>query len=542
MLRTLAFLASGSFFAAFAQTQCDNLKSIALPDSTITALELVPAGPAPAAAGRGGGGGGAAPAGAPGARGGRGAAGAAQTAGGRGAQGAPAGRGAAPAAAPVMLPAYCRVAITLKPSTDSSIDMELWMPAENWNNKFEMVGNGGWAGSIQGFAQMRDAIREGYATAGTDTGHKGADPAFALGHPEKLVDFAYRAAHETVVKSKTLIKAYYGKDAKLSYWNGCSTGGRQGLMEAQKFPNDFDAIIAGAPADYQTHLHAWDMMVAVGVRKDDQHFVSAPKLAALNKAVMEACDAADGVKDGLLNDPRKCTFDPAKLSCKAGENKDDCLTPAELESVKLVLSPAKKNNGELIFPGKEPGGETGWAMISQRSPAPQALSSGTFQFATYQDANWDWHKFDLDKDTAAADEKFGYVNATSDLTAFKNHGGKLLMYHGWSDPLISPENSINLYSNIVQKTGSKSDSWIKLYMIPGMGHCQGCPATDQFNKMGIIERWRESNAAPEAVIAAHVTGANVTMTRPLCPYPQVATYSGVGSTNDAASFSCKAPK
>ena len=534
MMRALAFLASGCVCLTFAQNPCDKLKSLPFPDSTITAVESVAAGPAQNAA-RGGGG--AAPAGAPA---GRGAAPAAPGAGGRaGAPQAAAGRGAAQAA-PVMLPAYCRVAVTMKPSSDSSIDMEVWMPAENWNNKFQMVGNGGWAGTMS-FPAMQAALREGYATATTDTGHKGGDAVFALNHPEKLVDFAYRAVHETVVKSKALITAYYGKAPKLSYWNGCSTGGRQGLMEAQKYPEDFDAVIAGAPADYQTHLHAWDMMVATGIRKDDQHFVSAPKLAALNKAVMAACDASDGVKDGLLNDPRKCKFDPATLSCKNGEDKDDCLTPAQLESVKLVLSPAKKKNGELIFPGKEPGGETGWNMISQRSPAPAGLSQGTFQYATYQDANWDWHNFDLDKDTAAADEKFGYVNATADLNAFKNRGGKLLMYHGWSDPLISPENSINLYTNIVQKTGSKSENWIKLYMIPGMGHCQGGNGTDQFNKVAVLERWRESNSAPDSIIAAHVTGNNVEMTRPLCPYPQVAVYKGVGSTNDSASFSCKAP-
>jgi feruloyl esterase len=514
-LTFLAFgLASSSLFPTFAQNPCEKLKSLSLPDSTITAVESVAAGPAPNVA-RGGG-------------------------------GAPAGRGAAgaPPAQPVILPAHCRVAVTMKPSSDSSIDMEVWMPAENWNNKFQMVGNGGWAGTMS-FPAMQAALREGYATATTDTGHKGGDAIFALNHPEKLVDFAYRAVHETVVKSKALITAYYGKAPKLSYWNGCSTGGRQGLMEAQKYPEDFDAVIAGAPANYQTHLHAWDMMVATAIRKDDRHFVSAPKLAALNKAVLAACDAADGVKDGLLNDPRKCKFDPATLACKSGANKgddkDDCLTPAEVESVKLVLSPAKKKNGELIFPGKEPGGETGWNMLSQRNPNPAGLSQGTFQYATYQDANWDWHTFDLDRDTAAADEKFGYVNATADLNAFKNRGGKLLMYHGWSDPQISPENSVNLYTNIVQKTGSKSESWIKLYMIPGMGHCQGGNGTDQFNKMAVLERWREANTAPESIVAAHVTGNNVEMTRPLCPYPQVAVYKGVGSTNDSASFSCKAP-
>ena len=341
-----------------------------------------------------------------------------------------------------------------------------------WNNKFEMVGNGGWAGSIQGFAQMRErsakATRRRAPTRATRRG-----PGFRAGHPEKLVDFAYRSMHETVVKSKAIITKFYGKPARLSYWNGCSTGGRQGLMEAQKYPEDFDAVIAGAPADYQTHLHAWDMMVAVGIRKDDQHFLTAPKLAALNKAVLAQCDAMDGVKDGLLNDPRKCHFDPGTLLCKAGD-KDDCLTAAQVESVKLVYSPAKKNNGELIFPGKEPGGEAGWTMLNA-SPEPRLISLGTFKYATYQDANWDWRKFDLDRDTTAADEKFGYVNAPPDLSAFKARGGKLLMYHGWSDPQISPENTVNFYTSMGQKTDRRKRSWARLFMVPGMGHCQGGP-------------------------------------------------------------------
>jgi feruloyl esterase len=418
--------------------------------------------------------------------------------------------------------------------------MELWLPAENWNNKFEAVGNGGWAGSIQGFAQMQIALREGYATAGNDTGHKGADPAFSLGHPEKLVDFAYRANHEMVLKSKALITAFYGKAPKLSYWNGCSTGGRQGLTEAYKYPEDFDGIIAGAPANYQTHLHAWDMMVATTVRKDDQHFVSAAKLNALNKAVLAACDAMDGVKDGLLNDPRKCHFDPAVLACKAG-SADDCLTPTEVEAVKVVYTSAKKKNGELIFPGKEPGSEYQWAQILNTAAPPAMLSQGSFQYATYQDANWDWHAFDLDRDTAAADEKFGYVNAPPDLAAFKNHGGKLLLYHGWNDTAISPENTVNYYEAVLKKMGGKQDNWIRLFMEPGMQHCQGGPGPDQFNKMAILERWKESNTAPDMILASHVTGNNIDMTRPLCPYPQVAAYKGAGSTNDVANFSCKMP-
>jgi feruloyl esterase len=515
MIRSLSFLLSGALFTAYAQTSCDALKSsLSFPDATITAIESIAAGPASAPAGRG-----AAAAAAPAAAAGRG------------------GRGAAPAAPVNVLPAYCRVALTLKPSADSDIKMEAYLPVENWNGKFQMVGNGGWAGTIT-FAAMQAALKEGYATASTDTGHVGGDAIFALGHPEKLVDFAYRSMHETVVKSKAIIAKYYGKPAKLSYWNGCSTGGRQGLMEAQKYPDDFDGVIAGAPANYQTHLHAWDMMVGVAVRKDTEHFLTAPKLAAVNKAVMAQCDALDGVKDGLLTDPRKCHFDPGTLLCKSGD-KDDCLTAAQVESVKLVYSPAKKKNGELIFPGKEPGGETGWPMLNS-SPVPQAISVGSFQYATYQDANWDWRTFDLDRDTAAADEKFGYVNVPPDLSAFKARGGKLLMYHGWNDPLISPENTINFYTSVGQKTGSKEDNWARLFMVPGMGHCQGGPGPDQFNKMAVIERWRESNTAPEQIAASHVTGNNIDMTRPLCPYPQVAVYKGVGSTNDAASFSCKA--
>ena len=510
-----ALVLFGAAFPAFGQTTCENIKSLNLPGVTFTTVESVPAGPFRAAQ----------PA----------VALQAPARGGRGAAPVAGGRGAAP---PLMLPAYCRVAMVLAPSSDSHIEMELWLPAAEWNGKFQAVGNGGWAGSIT-FAAMAQALREGYATASNDTGHTGQNPAFALGHPEKLVDFAYRANHEMTVQSKAIISAFYGKPSKLAYWNGCSTGGRQGLMEAQKYPTDFDAVIAGAPANWQTHLHAWDMMVATTVLKDDQHFLTQGKLATVNKAVLAQCDMLDGVKDGLLNDPRKCKFDPGVLLCK-GADSDSCLTAPQVDAVKLVYSSAKKKNGDLIFPGKTPGSELAWPQLNP-AKAPQALSQGTFQFATYQDANWDWHNFDLDKDTAAADEKFGYVNVPPDLSAFKAHGGKLLLYHGWNDQLISPENTINYYSSVLQKMGGKQDSWMRLYMVPGMTHCQGGPGPDQFNKMGVVERWREGNSAPDQIIAEHVSGNNVDMTRPLCPYPQVATYKGVGSTNDAASFTCKAP-
>jgi len=498
---------------AFAQTSCENLKSLSLPNVSFTSVESLPAGPFQAPQGGG--------------RGQAAAAGFANAAG--------AGRGGTPA---IMLPAHCRVAMVLTPSSDSHIEMELWLPTSDWNGKFQAVGNGGWAGSIT-FPAMAQALKEGYATASNDTGHAGQDPAFGMGHTEKLVDFAYRANHEMTVQSKAIVTAFYGKASKMNYWNGCSTGGRQGLMEAQKFPADFDAVIAGAPANWQTHLHAWDMNVATTAIKNEKMFMTPGKLATLNKAVLQQCDALDGVKDGLLNDPRKCKFDPGLLLCK-GADSDACLTAEQVEGAKLVYAPARRKNGEFIFPGKEPGSELVWTQLNPiKAPIPLIL--GTFQVATYQDASWDWHNYDLDRDVAAADEKFGYVNAPYDLSAFKARGGKLLLYHGWNDTAISPENTINYYQNVLNKMGPKQDAWMRLYMVPGMNHCQGGVGTDQFNKMAVVERWREAGTAPEQIIAAHVSGTTVDMTRPLCPYPQVATYRGVGSTSDAASFTCKAP-
>ncbi len=378
-------------------TSCESLKTVSLPNTTITAAEMVAAGPYTAPAF----GGGPPPAGGPGGRGGPAPADA-----------APAGRGRGPAATPLMLPAYCRVNAILRPSADSEIEMEVWMPASadgfggqasGWNGKFQFVGGGGWAGNIS-FPAMASALQEGYATASTDTGHKGGNALFAIGHPEKVVDFAYRAVHESTVTSKALIAKFYDRAARLSYWNGCSTGGRQGLMEAQKYPEDFDAIVAGAPANFQTHLHAWDLSVSVPVLKDPAAAVPAAKLNALRQAAMAACDAKDGVTDGLINDPRACRFDPSVLLCK-GADAENCLTPPQLESVKRMYAAAKTKSGETVFPGKEPGSETGWGGVLAGRQAP-GVSIGSFQVA-YNDANWDAKTFDLDRDLKIVDEKVG---------------------------------------------------------------------------------------------------------------------------------------
>ncbi len=495
---------------------CQRLATLALPNTTITAATLVPAG-APGATGVGPRGAG--PADGPG--GGR--------EGGR-------GRGSATGSP---LPEHCRVTAVLAPSADSHIEAEVWLPATGWNGKFQAVGNGGWAGSIR-YGAMAAALTEGYAVAANDTGHSGADALFAIDHPERLVDFAYRAVHEMTVQSKSIIAAYYGRAPRLSYWNGCSTGGRQGLMSAQRYPGDFDAILAGAPANYHTHLHAWDLSVAVPALRDPAAAVPPEKLELVNRAVVAACDADDGVVDGLLTSPRACTFDVAELQCRAGDAAD-CLTAPQVASVKRAYAPATTSTGQVVFPGKDPGSETGLGGLlgGQRAPV---VSVGSFQVA-YGDPVWDPLTFDLDRDLPVVDQQVGaLVNAVDpDLRAFKARGGKLLLYHGWNDTAISAGNSIDYYESVRAEMGPDQGAWLRLFMAPGMGHCGGGIGPDQVNWMGALERWREADQAPERIEAARVADSRVDMTRPLCPYPQVATYSGVGSTNDAASFVCRAP-
>lgn len=502
MIRALLPFFLATAFAAFAQTPCEQLKSLNLANTTITSSESMAAGPfrTPAAAPR---------------------------------PGAP------------LLPAHCRVSATLRPSSDSDIKVEIWLPeAGAWNGKLGAVGGGGWVGTIN-YAGLIGTLQEGYAAASTDTGHQGQSAAFALGHPEKIVDFAYRAVHEMTVTAKALMTAYYGRSPRLSYWNGCSTGGRQGLMEAQRYPGDFDGIIAGAPANNQIELASWRIAVETRSLTEPARVVQPEKAARLNRAVLAACDALDGVQDGLLADPRKCHFDPATLLCP-GNEADNCLTAPQVEAVKMALSPAKKKTGELIYPGLVPGGEAGWALLSGVNQEPGIIDVGMFRYVAHEDPAWDWRTFDLDRDTALALKKAGYIDAVdTNLSAFKSRGGKLLIYHGWNDGgsggAISPLNSVAYYSGVLAAMGPRQDDWLRLFMVPGMGHCGGGPGPNQFNAMAALERWRESGTAPAQIVASRVNNNRVDMTRPLCPYPQVAVYQGIGSTNDAANFACKAP-
>ena len=524
MIGTLTFAVMA---AALAATPCEGLKAVPLPNITITSAELVPEGPyQPAGGARG-----AAPGGAP-----RGDAGRGAQAPARGDAGAPrGGRGGAPAAP---LPAHCRVVAVLKPSSDSEINMELWLPpADKWNGKFEAVGNGGWAGSIQGLTgAMQPALRAGYATAGNDTGHQGAVGTFALGHPEKLKDFADRAMHEMTVQSKALIKAFYDQAPRLSYYNGCSTGGRQGLMAAQRWPEDFDAILAGAPANDQTYMHAGDIARMTDIYKDPEGFIPQAKQTVLAQAVMNACDANDDVKDNLITNPKSCKFDPAVLQCKSGDAAD-CLTPKQVATAKRLYQPLKTSKGELIFPGYPLGGETAYTVM-RGGTAPGNLQVDTYKLA-HNDANWDWKTFNADTDPALAKKTIGFIDSTDpDLSKFKAHGGKLILYHGWADPAIQAEHTIVYYDSVLAKMGKSQDNWMRLFMVPGMGHCGGGAGPNQIDWMSALETWREKGQAPASIIG-NGNNAGTPMTRPLCPHPQVATYKGSGDVNDAANFACK---
>jgi feruloyl esterase len=480
---------------------CDTLAALKLKDTTITTAQLVPAGQFSA----------------PGER-------------------QPAGRGAN---AYKDLPEFCRVAATLTPSSDSDIKVEVWLPASNWNGKFQAVGNGGWAGVIS-YSAMADAIRAGYASASTDTGHVGGRGIFALGHPEKLVDFAWRSEHEMTVRAKAVIAAFYGSAPRLSYWNGCSTGGRQGLKEAQAFPEDYDGIIAGAPAN-RTAISLW---IAHAVLKDPASYIAPGKYPLIHQAAIAACDGRDGLKDGLIDDPTKCDFDPKVLLCK-GEDSSACLTAPQVEAAKKIYSPAvNPRTGQELFSSLVPGTELGWG-VQAAGPEPSANIYDQYRYVVFKDANWDWRTFNFDSDVVRGNLPENVImNATDpNLKPFFSRGGKLLLYHGWSDPNVPTLNTIKYYKSVVETMGgaSKASDSVRLFLEPGMGHCGGGEGPNVFDKIGALEKWVEQGKAPEQLTASHLTDGKVDRTRPLCPYPQVAKYKGAGSIDVASNFVCAAP-
>jgi hypothetical protein len=464
---------------------------------------------------------------------------------------------------------FCRVQGLIKPSVDSDIKFEVWLPPESaWNGKYGAIGNGGFAGSMI-LPSMEWRLREGYAVSGTDTGHPGGplDAAWALGHPEKISDFGWRAIHETAEASKAVIAAYYGKAASHAYFAGCSDGGREALMAAQRFPKDFDGIVAGAPANYWTNLLT-NAAATMRALNQPGAWLSPDDLALVSEAAQRVCSSADG----YLDDPGSCRFDPSTLACKAGQN-ERCLSEAQLAGLKAIYAGTKDADGKLINPGYPVGGEAGptaWSLwITGTEPKRNAgslmngFASGYFSNMVYGNSSWGPSEGTLAADWAAAQKTAEALDAANpDLSAFKAVGGKLIQYHGWSDAAIPAQSSIDYYKAVAAKMGGvkETDSFYRLFLAPGMMHCGlgpgpsavggvfGPPSPDHDPKhdvLAALARWVEKGEAPETVIATSYQDDDPTKPivaqRPWCPYPAVARFSGKGEHSNAANFVCVAP-
>src|SRR5579883_586628 len=461
--------------------------------------------------------------------------------------------------------AFCRVSITLKPSPDSDIQVEVWMPASGWNGKFQGVGNGGFAGTI-GFPELGYAVSHGYAAAATDTGHSGraTDAQWALHHPEKVIDLGYRAIHETAETAKAVIKTFYGESPKHSYFNSCSTGGRQALMEAQRYPADYDGIVAGAPANYWTH----GLVACISNTKalaEPGAFIPQSKLRAIETAALNACDANDGVKDGVIENPTQCRFDPSMLLCNGPES-DSCLTAPQITALRKIYAGTLDSKGKLLMPGFSPGGEAepgGWSAWITGAALGNSLDAayGTnfFRFMVFEDPSWEYQSSDLGQIAKLSDDKLArtFNSMEPDISKFRARGGKLIIFHGWADAAIPPINSLNYYTSVQKKLGVKDTAeFVRLFMVPGMEHCGGGVGPDYFGQNTVprndaahdidaaVERWVEQGTAPEQIIAAKLKdranpAAGVSRTRPLCAWPKTAGYRGSGSTDEAENFECK---
>jgi feruloyl esterase len=387
---------------------------------------------------------------------------------------------------------------------------------------------------------MAEPLRRGYAVAGSDTGHEGggADVSFAVGHPEKLVDFAWRAAHEMTVKSKTVIAAHYSAPPRRSYWTGCSAGGRQGLKEAQRFPDDFDGIVAAAPATTWVPLMAHAAKVQQLVTNPTAGLAGA-QLALLKGAAIAACDARDGVTDRVVEDPSRCTFDPGTLACTPASTAA-CLTPAQVDAARAIYAGVvHPRTSEKIFPGPAPGGELQWGAFA---PGIFPIGVNYWRDLVMRDAAWTPAKLDLDKDLALARslDTAGLDASDPNLSAFAARGGKLLLWHGWTDGLIPAQSTIDYYEKVSAAIGAgPAQDSVRLFMVPGVDHCAGGEGTFQIDTLAAIDAWVESGKAPEQLVASRPLAKGASRTRPLCAFPLVARYRGQGSTDQASNFACE---
>ena len=502
---------------------------------------------------------------------------------------------AVPGSTPITgLPNFCRVTATVTPTSDSSIKIEVWLPESGWNGRFLGTGGGGFQGVIT-YGELASGIQHGFAATNSDlgTGVSGCNPLFCgsdgvtntlatafgnpgvastglFGHPERIKDFGYRAIHLMTVRGKEIANAFYQQKAQKAYFAGCSTGGQNALMEAQRFPDDYDGILAGAAAFNRTHLHMAGLSSWQNTHASASRFIQPGQMTLINKAVLAQCVGQDGgaSTDQFLTDPRDCHFDPKALLCTGGKVPPACLTADQVTTIQnYYAGTIDPVNGQVINPGSERGNETDDVRalgLAFQEQLPEPAFDGLFYWvfgpgfgqlsSAVNFANFDFHH---DVDTVD-DQLAKVLNANStDLGEFREHGGKLLMYHGWADPLIPSQSSINYFNALVGNEGHgfqqvsfdrdgspglrRTQSFARLFMVPGMYHCSGGPGPNTFDALSPLVNWVENGVAPETITATKFvndTPPAVQMTRPLCVYPKVAKYNGSGSTSIAANFTC----
>jgi feruloyl esterase len=470
------------------------------------------------------------------------------------------------------LPPFCRVRGISSPTADSKIGFEVWLPLGTWNGRLHMVGNGAYSDRIY-YGQMAARLRNGDVAVATDTGHEGGELSFGAGHPERIVDWGHRAVHESVAAAKAVTKAFYGAPQKVSYFSGCSTGGHQALSAAQRYPEDFDGIIAGDPGNNRTNLNLtflWHFMKNHKPGDNDSQIVPANKLRVVRRAVIAACDGLDGVKDGVLNDPRQCKFDLHTLACTPGSDGPECLTPLQIEALQeMYKAPRDARTGQPLYADFLPGSEgsertqrdshPGWSAYwaNPRKPTePQRID--VLRLWVFDDPKWDWWKFDWAKDIDTQRTKVGGAidSVDADLSAFRKRGGRLILFMGWDDPVGAAMDIVGYHDRIPDR-----EAFVRLYMVPGMWHCaEGAgatnfstatrdsvpPVSDARHDMAIVlQDWVEKKQEPREIIATRFDGpearhgkGEILFQRPLCIWPKVARYKG-GPSEKAESFACE---
>jgi len=436
------------------------------------------------------------------------------------------------------LPAFCRVAATLKPSPSSDIRMEMWLPVTGWNGHFRGTSPNG-LGGVVNYNAMGVGLTDGFAVASTDTGHQGGDTAWML-NAEKVTDFAGRAMHETTVAGKALATAYYGAAPKYSYMIECGGGSAAALHEVQKYPADYNGVVVGGHAAHLTRQIFGQLWLWMAAHPDGVAILPAAKLTVLHDAVLAKCDLLDGVKDGLLEDPTRCTFDPKEIECKSADGLN-CLSTPQVEAArKIYAGPINPRTNERIWSPLYRGSELDWSFFTD-SPGPIGIATGALRMIL-GDPSWDYRLIDFDRHVALADRSdIARVSASNpNVSDYVRRGGKLILSGGWNNALVPAGAVVDYYTRVRSTIGAPdTDRSVRLYMVPGMIECNGGPGTDTFDMLGVMRRWVERGEAPSDVTASRVEHGKVVRTRPLCPYPQVATYKGSGSTDEAKNFMCK---